>query len=339
MFSDRPGGPAGAVLGLLAVLCLLVAPPAGAQEAAPARPFIAYHESWFERPATGPAATTLSVVPDYVSIVALAFARPDLVYAGDLNLALTGLSYQFHGGILKDAIAQLKRRHPATRVVVSVGGSGFAEGWNRYDPVALARLVQDLGADGVDLDYEPANAGCAPRGDTGRIACNSDAAWLDLVARTRAALPRPYLLTIPAWSNGAFGEGKWRDTPPGGPYRGVMLNLLRSALAGEIDLVSIMAYDTGPVFDPVAAYQAYREAWPGALALGVQVPPSLQGGPDWNLAMIEQQFAAATAADPQAGAMLYGLLAHPPAPLPDGRAMAQGICRALGLPRCETRLP
>jgi hypothetical protein len=324
--------------------CLALAPRlAAAEDAAPRRPFLAYHESWFERPATGPAATTLAMVPDYVSIVALAFVKPDLVYAGGLDLAGTGLSYRFPGTVLRDAIRQLKHWSPGTRVVLSVGGSGYAEGWRGYNPQALGQLVRDLDADGVDLDYEAAEAACARDRDTGRIACATDATWRDLVARTRAALPRPFLLTVPAWSTGAFGEGKWRDAPPGGSYTGVMLDLLRSPLAREIDLISIMAYDAGPSFDPVAAYRAYRDVWPGPLALGLPVAPSLHGGPQWDLPQVAQRFAAITGQDPAAGAMLYGLLARQPtaptAERPDGRGMAQALCRALALPGCEVSLP
>src|SRR5690606_20879920 len=138
--------------------------------------------------------------------------------------------------------------------------------------------VRDIGADGVDIDFEPSNPDCRRGGDE-RIACRSDARWQEYVSRLRAVLPRPFLLTVPGWSVGAYGEGRFADARPPSPWTGSMLSLLRSDQAANLDLVSIMAYDAGPAFDPLEALAAYREHWKGPLALGVQVMPPIHGGP------------------------------------------------------------
>lgn len=311
----------------------------GRADGLPQRPLLVYHDSWYERPATGPAATTLAALPGYMNMVALSFVRPDAVYPGRLDLTGTGLQYGFSGTVLKDAIALLKQRQPGTRVLLAVGGANYAN-WGALNLDAIARLVRDLGADGVDLDFEPEVPGCSVR-PPGRVRCLSDAAWQDLVARFRSAFPRPLLLTVPGWSIGAYGEGAFQNATPRGPYTGSMLNLLRSPQAEAIDLVSIMAYEGGPTFDPWQAYQAYRQAWKGPLALGVQVPPSQLGGPDYTVPMAER-LARNVSQDPQGGMMLYPLLGRPPGAVgpdnPDGLLLAQALCRGLGLADCAQTL-
>lgn len=315
----------------------------------PQRPLLVYHDSWYERPATGPAATTLAALPSYMNMVALAFVRPDATYRGRLDLSGTGLQYGFPGTVLRDAIALLKRRQPGTRVLLAVGGANYAN-WGALNLDALARLVRDLGADGVDLDFEPEAPGCTLR-PPGTVRCRSDAAWQDLVGRFRAAFPRPLLLTVPGWSIGAYGEGAWKDARPRGPHTGSMLNLLRSPQAAAIDLVSVMAYEAGPDYDPWQAYLAYRHVWNGPLALGVQVPPSQLGGPTYTVPLAER-LARQVARDAEggkaqgetkAGMMLYPLLGRPPDAIgpdnPDGRLLAQALCRGLGLAGCDRSLP
>lgn len=325
----------------MVVATITAAGPGGAAraDALPPRPLMVYHDSWYERPAAGPAATTLAAMPGYVSLVALSFARPDLRYRGNLDLSETGLQYGFSGAVLRDSIALLKQRDPDTRVVLAVGGSAYTR-WDGLNLDGIARLVRDLGADGVDLDFEPESPGCF-QVTADRIACRSDAQWIGLLARFRKALPRPLLLTVPGWSIGAYGEGPWRDAQPRGSRTGMMLNPLRAPEAAGIDLVSIMAYEAGPSFDPWQAYQAYRRVWKGPLALGVQVPPSQHRDPPITAASAEG-LARRVAAD-GGGMMLYPMLARPPGAVgpdnPDGRLLAQALCRGLARQGCADALP
>ncbi|PTQ08625.1 hypothetical protein CLG96_15525 [Sphingomonas oleivorans] len=290
-----------------------------------------YHDSWRERPATGPYATALVATPAYVNLVALSFVRPDLVYRGDLDLSGTGLSYQFSGAVLRDAIALLKRRNPGTRVILSVGALESWR-WARFDERALALLVRQIGADGVDMDYEPAMPGCAA-GAGGRIGCAVDGNWISYVRRIRAMLPRPYIVSVAGWSVGAYGEGQFAAALPHSPWRGMMLGLLRSPAARLIDLVAICAYDAGPAYDPMTALAAYRHYWKGPLMLGVQVPFKGAGGPFRTPAETEA-LARRVARWPGAGMMIYSLL-EPPDPSvparahPTGRALAEAACRGL----------
>lgn len=236
--------------------------------------------------------------------------------------------------MLKDAVAALKARHPATRVLLAVGGATYGN-WDGLDTAALARLVTDLGADGVDIDFEPSRPACLIRAD--RVRCASDATWIALVRQMREALPRPQVISVAGWSVGAYGEGAFAHAPPPSPWRGSMLGLLRAPEAAMIDLVAIMSYDAGPLYQPLEAFRAYRALWRGPLALGFAVLPPTQGEARQSLAGIAAQLGKLRA-DPQAGAMLYALNLTPPGPPgpdnPDAAALTTAICVSLDLGDC-----
>lgn len=305
------------------------------------QPFLAYHASWFEPPAAVAQDTTLARIPGFIDLVALAFARPDLVYEGGLDLARTGLEYRYSGMVLRDSIRLLKQRNPRTRVIISVGGSGWSNGWHRFDEHALARLVRDLEADGVDLDFEPKDPGCATA-KSGRIVCASYEEWIDLITRIRAVMPRPLLLTVPAWSVGAYGEGRFAAEAPRSPWTGSMLGVLRSPAAREIDLVSVMAYDAGPLYDAERAFAAYRAVWKGKLLHGIAVRPVDPASPVVSVVDVGRRMNAVRR-DPHGGAMLYALRScAPEANCPPGEteeALARAICLGLSLDGCDAVVP
>ncbi|WP_035716457.1 glycosyl hydrolase family 18 protein [Azorhizobium doebereinerae] len=303
------------------------------------RPFVAYHTSWSEIATAEPEETSLARLPGYYSHVALSFAKPDLSYAGDLDLKGTGLLYPYSGAVLKAAIVRLKARHPDTRVLVAVGGWGqFA--WDRLDAPALARLVRDLGADGVDIDYETDAPGCVLAAR--RVTCPDDALAVRVVEQIRAVLPRPFVVTAAGWSVGAYGEGEFASAPPRSPWTGSMLAVLRAPVARELDLISIMSYDAGPSYRPEQAFRAYRSLYKGPLALGIQVEPGTSGGPRFTLGYTVRMLRAVLN-DPQAGAMLYGLRLTPPGPPgpdnPDYRDLSVAVCVTLALPDCAQPVP
>lgn len=320
-----------------AAALLLLASPA---RALPEHPLVGYHESWSELPVATAAATRLARLPGYVNPVILGFARPDLIYHGDLDLGGTGLEFPFSGTLLREAAALLRTRHPQTRILLSVGGAAYGN-WDRFDPAALARLVRDLGLDGVDLDFEPEQPNCGPAADDS-WRCASDRDWRRFVAALRSVLPRPALLAVPGWSVAAYGRGPWRDARPPSPWTGNLLGLFDAPEAAEIDLVSIMAYAADESLDPLEAFRAYRAAWDGPLALGVMVPPDPVAGPHYDAARVAA-LSRAVARDPKGGMMLYTLQRSPEGAVtpgnPDAAMLAREICLGLGLSGCDQPLP
>jgi hypothetical protein len=318
---------------LLAFLCLLSAPATA--DGLPGRVLVGYHDSWNEWPATAAGQTSLARMPGHVNVVMLAFAKPDAVYRGGLDLAATGLEYRMSGAVLRDAVAALKARNPETRVLLSVGGAAYRR-WSGLAMPAIAALVGDLGLDGMDIDYEPRNPFCAGLG--GRISCATDERWETIVRESRAALPRPLLLTASVWSVGAYGEGNFATSQPRSRYTGFSLAILRSKLAGELDLLAINGYDAGPSFDPLEAFRAYRAVWPGKLALGLAVRRKGGSGPFPTAARAEA-LARQVARDPQGGMMLYPLLAMPDGGGPSASDLAGALCRGLGMAGCAVPIP
>jgi len=332
--------------GLYSILLLILAGLAPARAASlPAGPLImGYYESWAELPVAVAQATRLANLPAYLDIVALGFVRPDAAYDGGSSLQGTGLQVPFDVPILRQAVAALKQRNPAARVILSVGGATYTPYWKDYDPGSIARLVSVLGLDGIDLDYEPTAPLCRPGEVQGRgtMVCATDAAWGDLIRRTRAALPRPALLTVPGWSVGAYGAGAFRDDPPSSPYTGSMLWLGRIPEAREVDLVSIMAYEAGSQFDPLRSFAAYRAVWPGPLLLGVRAPAGGPQDPAASVATLER-WTKAIAADPLGGLMIYASTGEAPGgatlAVPDGALAGRAICAALGRAGCPRASP
>lgn len=78
----------------------------------------------------------------------------------------------------------------------------------------------------MDIDYEPASSGCA--WSAAAVRCATDAEYIRVVEATRAALPRPYLVTTAAWSIGAYGQGPWLNAQPTGDHTGMAVNMLKS---------------------------------------------------------------------------------------------------------------
>ena len=303
----------------------------------PPHPIVAYHDSWNETATASADTMSLSSLPAYISIVDLAFVKPDLVYPGQLDISQTGLEYHNSGQVLHDAIALLKSRHPGTRVLLSVGGAAYTK-WSALNVDALARLTHDLGADGIDIDFESRNPGCEAT-DDGQIHCGTDEILDRIVRHIRSALPRPALLTAAVWSVGAYGEGIFRLAQPVSRYTGFMLALLHSPTARYLDLLSIQAYDAGPQFDPLQAWRAYRVLWRGPLALGLAIQRDAGAGPFLTDAEAET-LARAVADDPLGGMMVYPILAAPDgrgnANWPDGLGLARAMCRGMNLTGCRS---
>jgi chitinase len=326
-----------------------VAPPIGCPPPmAPARHrFAGYYGIYAEQvPTPNPtgADTPLAKLPGYVNIVNVAFMRPDASYsAGSFQLAGTGVEPAYWavtgaGQILRDAITELHRKNPDTKVMISVGGATYFN-WATFNPGAIAAFVNDMGFDGVDLDYEPGDASVHCTQTMGKVSCLSDKTFVDLITRMRASLPRPKLLSIAAWSVGAFGEDKWVDAQPPSAFRGMALALLRSSAGPLLDWVNVMSFDAGPTYNPVEALEAYQHYFCGQVLMGVEVPPEAWGGHVYTIPEV-RALADAVIAHKGGGMMMWEL--HKPGGgtdnNPSAQMMATAVCEKLGLGNCNEAL-
>jgi chitinase len=255
-----------------------------AEDLRPSTHVAAYYQTWSVE--IGPTARldeTLVNLPAGLTEVLLAFVRPDIAYAGNLDLGNTGLEVPYPGSVLKASLAALKARLPGVKILISIGGEAYTN-WDKLDPEAIKRFVRDFELDGVDLDFEPASPKC--RNLTGRVSCASDSTLFEVVKSARSALPRPYVLWLTATNTGAYGEGTWRARPPtGAPSYGAFVPLLRDRrYSAMLDTINIMAYDAGPSFRALEAYAAYRSYFPGSILIGVTSPPEAWGGHEYSIA-------------------------------------------------------
>ncbi|HEX4462310.1 MAG TPA: glycosyl hydrolase family 18 protein [Polyangia bacterium] len=293
--------------------------------------FVGYYQSWSDSYATSGADTVLAKLPAYVNVVNLAFMQPDTTYvAGSLNIyGTTFLDVPYDGPTLKDAITALHASHPATKILVSVGGATLYN-WAGFQPAKVAALVNDFGLDGVDVDYEPATPNCAVA--NGSVTCPSDAEYISVIKAMRAALPRPKLLSIAGWSVGAYGEDDWATAPPlGSASTGLCLALLHDADASAaIDWINVMSYDASDAYSPEQALAAYQHYFKGPIAMGIEVPPEAWGGHVETTAEIDTLGAAVKSAN-AAGLMLWSIQKAGPA-----QQFATEMCTSLGLADCAS---
>jgi chitinase len=335
--ADDPGGDSGGSD---------AAPPTGCPPpTAPARNrFSGYYGIYAEQVSSpNPAGkdTPLAKLPAYVNVVNVAFMRPDASYtAGSFKLAGTGVEPAYwavadSGQILREAIAELHRRNPETQVMISVGGATYFN-WTAFGPDAVAAFVTDMGFDGVDLDYEPGDASVHCTQSMSKVNCLSDKTFIDLVTRMRTALPRPKLLSIAAWSVGAFGEDQWVNAQPPSEFRGMALALLRSSAGRLLDRVNVMSFDAGPMYSPAEALAAYQNYFCGPVLMGVEVPPEAWGGHVYTLTEV-RALADTVLAKKGGGMMMWEL--HKPGggteSNPSAQMMASAVCEKLGLAGCS----
>lgn len=148
-----------------------------------------------------------------------------------------------------EALAALKRAHPALRTLISIGGWG-AGGFSDAALTARSRaaLVDEClerfsGFDGIDLDWEfPVSGG--PAEVTHRPEDRRNATLLVQELRRRLGPDRLLTAALPA--------GRLQSAGPYDPADSFEL----ATLAEELDFVNLMTYDFGTGFSPIATFNA-----------------------------------------------------------------------------------
>ena len=289
-----------------------------------------YFPSWDEPWKATAAETSLANLPPYVNVVIISFLVPNTTYSGGLTLEGTGLDFVTDASVVKESIALLKARNPQTKVLIGVGGGLYNTFFDKINFAGIAAFVKEFGLDGVDLDYEPPEMQCVK--SNGDITCNTDAKYIDMVTKLRAALPRPLLLSVALESMGAYGIGAWATTMPQGPHAGGAIQMLR-AVGDQLDLLNIMCYDTSTDLDPRQALDAYRYYYKGDIVIGVEVANEAWGGHVISLPEVDS-IATHIKATGGNGMMLWALK-KPADQGPTAVQISQRICTQFGLDRCD----
>ncbi len=258
---------------------------------APIGKIVGYYETWLATSTWTPDTYSLANIPAYVTSIPLAFARPDATYSsGSFNG--TGLDFTPAFSLVKSAVAIAQAK--GQKITLSVGGATY-QNFASLNVPALIALVKDLGLDGINLDFEPANGSCSNL-NTAQLSCPSDTQLIAIISQLRAGLDtiRPNMtLSAAVWSIGAYGTVNYPTTKygPVGSNSGLWINPLKQ-VGSKLTELYLMSYDAGTYtptgtvcpsgtaacYDPSAALLAYKSIFNGPIYQGIEVPPEAWGG-------------------------------------------------------------
>lgn len=201
------------------------------------------------------------IVKAPVNTVYIAFAQPGCNYkTGSNTFAETGLQFNMDFAVVKDAIKLLRSR--GVVVMLSVGGATYP--FVNFKPADIASLANDLGCDGVDIDWEdPDGISAAPRLTT-------------IINSMRQALPNG-AISLTVLHVGCYGDGNFVNALPPSIYTGVCIPGLQAS-GNQIDWVNIMSYDAGREYSPTVGFDSYKQYYKGPVNIGESVPPEAWGG-------------------------------------------------------------
>lgn len=239
-------------------------------------------------------------IPNYITNLHLSFARPDTAYQkGSYAFDQAVAGFEFSEGAstnsgqrtftaqqatdLRNIITALRNR--GTQVWVSVGGWSYSQGnqWSNFNASHVVALAQDLGASGVDIDWESSSSSCNKLDDA-NFFCSKDAEIIGIISSLHSEIQARNAglgISIAGWSTGAyyakgspFEEGKvqW-----GSPFGGTLYNLVKQQ-GSKLTYINLMSYDAGDYYDPREGYESYRAIYNGPINMGMEIAPEGAGG-------------------------------------------------------------
>ena len=221
-----------------------------------------YFASWSSSWSATSTSLDLSNIDLNINIVYLSFVSPACSYKKNSNSWIgTGLDFLSEFLTVKGSIQKLKER--GVIVMLSVGGATFT--FDVFNPENIKDLVIDLNCDGVDLDWENV------RGNMASSTLSS------LIENMRNSLPNGLLLSLAAFSTGAYGYDEFQNCQPISQNTGMCIEGIQKS-GNLLDWINIMSYDAGINFDTLTAFKSYRKYFKGPLMLGAEVPPEAWGG-------------------------------------------------------------
>jgi chitinase len=233
------------------------------------RPFGIYFQSWSSKWTNNAATLDLANIKYPINLVFLSFVNPACTYKrGSNTFSNTGLDFSSDFAVVRDAINILKSK--GIIVMLSVGGASYH--FTTFNPNNIVDLANDLNVDGIDIDWEPAGG-------------SSESYQLGNIINTFRT-KYSGLLSMAAFSVGAYGQGTFTNSQPSGQYTGMCIPGIKSN-GHQLDFINLMTYDAGNTFNPIEAFKSYRSYYNGPLLIGEEVPPEAWGGHVITLSEVE----------------------------------------------------
>jgi hypothetical protein len=259
-------------------------------------------------------ASNLARVPGVWTHIMLSFGKPDFAWGGAAadTFAGTGLEFSSSPKQIKEVIRLL---HALNRkVILALGGANY----NNWGPLAteagksgpikaaLAKFIDDMGIDGMDVDFEIMEnsdtvvaqyANCIQAMKEALLLCTTGAKVLTLAAwstgsdYTADLSSEPGYPGVPSYWGGAAGRERktFKSTVSSSP----LPLLVGKTIGSLLDVVSIMSYDVRfEHYDPTVAYAQYRTIVPATtvVCVGLEIPP--EGWPGGILVINNSQAGA-----------------------------------------------
>ena len=226
------------------------------------RPIGAYFQSWSSSWSGNAESLDLAKLSDSVNIVFLSFANPNCTYTkGSNTFSGTGLDFSSDFNVVMDAIKILQNKKVV--VMLSVGGATYAFN-DSFDANNIVNFADDLGVDGIDIDWEP-SGGASQSYQFGQI-----------IQKIRNIYPNK-LLSSAVFSVGAYGQGAFANSQPASANTGMCISGLQSD-GSKLDFLNLMSYDASNAYNPIEAFKAYKTYFNGPILIGTEVPPEAWGG-------------------------------------------------------------
>ena len=226
------------------------------------RPIGAYFQSWSSSWSGNAESLDLAKLSDSVNIVFLSFANPNCTYTkGSNTFSGTGLDFSSDFNVVRDAIKILQNKKVV--VMLSVGGATYAFN-DSFDANNIVNFADDLGVDGIDIDWEP-SGGASQSYQFGQI-----------IQKIRNIYPNK-LLSSAVFSVGAYGQGAFANSQPASANTGMCISGLQSD-GSKLDFLNLMSYDASNAYNPIDAFKAYKTYFNGPILIGTEVPPEAWGG-------------------------------------------------------------
>ena len=240
-----------------------------------------YYESWSEKWTDTASKSGLANIEKPISIVYLSFAKPDCKYvSGQNTFSGTGLSFSYDWKILCEAIRLVKSK--GITVMLSVGGGSYWSSTTIFHAADCVALMNDLGCDGIDIDWE----GHADK-DYELTDCIR---WLKPLMGSKK-------ISFAGFSTGAYGKD-------GDTYKGSAIDAMTKQ-GSNVDWINIMAYDAGKNFDPLGALAAYSIYYKGPLLLGFEVGKQGWGDDLLTIEEVEKNCGVVKARGKENGIMIW----------------------------------